>query len=45
MLQDVVDSILLVAPSPHSDTSVGLAGAVSTFVRKEDVLPLLLVPV
>ena len=39
MLQDVVGSILLVAPSPHSDTSVGLADTVSTFVRKEDILP------
>ena len=45
VLQDVVGSIHLVEPSPHSDTSVGLAGAVSTFVRKEDVLPLSPVPV
>ena len=45
VFQDVVGSIPLVAPSPHSDSSVGLAGAVSTFVRKEDVLPLSPVPV
>ena len=45
VLQDVVGSIPLVAPSPRSDTFVGLAGAVSTFVRKEDVLPLSPVPI
>ena len=45
LLQDVFGSIPLVVPSPHSNTSFGLAGAVSTFVHKEDVLPLSPVPV
>ena len=45
VLQDVFGSIPLVAPSPHTDTSVDFAGAVLTFICKDNVLPLSPVPV